>query len=92
MSSQTKLEFLVSCRVNQAYPDLRLCILKKNTDLKCKTNHHSAQFNSALAAIALSCTSFGYRLLMLAENSERDGKTPIGRLNWVMLLFGEFHY
>lgn len=65
---------------------------KKNTDLKCKTNHHSAQFNSALAAIALSCTSFGYRLLMLAENSERDGKTPIGRLNWVMLLFGEFHY
>lgn len=29
MSSQTKLEFLVSCRVNQAYPDLRLCILKK---------------------------------------------------------------
>lgn len=29
---------------------------------------------------------------LLAEHTGRDGKKPIGRLKWVMLLFGEFHY
>lgn len=36
---------------------------KQNTDLKCKTNYHSARFNSAWAAVALSCTNFGYGFL-----------------------------
>lgn len=58
-SSQTELELVLSCRVNQAYPDLRLCILKK----PWSNMQNSARINSAPAAIALSCAIFGYWLL-----------------------------
>lgn len=94
----------------------QISVFWKNTHLKCKTNHHSAQCYSVLAAIASSCTIIDcyincaprvFSLVLfcfvsgcadvneqslLAEPAGRDGKKPKGRLNWVMWLFGEFHY